>query len=83
MKKSIKTSDLTPEVIEYLKSQGVNMEGKGGRYLKWEPVNIESLSTEAGIYKVNNGNLYKAGLTKDGIAKNAVITVFAKASKAK
>ena len=78
MKKYLKLEDLNPEVISLLRAKGVNLEGKGGRYLTWEPVEDTSL---VGIYKVNDGSLYKAELTSEGKEKEAEIIVFAKAKK--
>ena len=79
MKKYIKTDGLTPEVIEYLKNQGVNLEGKGGKYLVWTPV--EKVNTPGYYREDEDGKLFYASLNEAGIEKNAEITVFAKAAK--
>lgn len=79
MKKFLKTDGLTPEVIEYLKNQGVNLEGKGGKYLEWTPV--DKVNTPGYYREDEDGKLFFATLNESGIEKNAVITVFAKAAK--
>ena len=78
MKKYLKVEDLKPEVRSMLIEAGVNLDSHRSKNLQWVPAEDTSL---AGIYKTNDGSLYKAELTPQGKEKGAEIIVFAKAKK--
>ena len=72
MKKYLRVEDLKPEVRSMLIEAGVNLDSHRSKNLQWIPAEDTS---ENGIYKVNGGKLYIAGLTPEAQVNGKVIFV--------